>query len=218
MGRVYNALSFNAIDPRLFHSTCSSSTRHVYAMRQFRVSALFTLALEVVHGANRTSAGLAWPNGLWVPMAGFNSPNTSISSYYTWSPDPVIPPNASSPLDDVPFPFIPMLWGCNSTYTEPWSSAVENNFQGVNLTSDRAILGFNEPNIEGQSNCSPEEAAQAWKTYLEPLRDQGYRLGSPAVTSGQSGSDWFSSWLEACDGDCNFDFITLHWVRTARGR
>jgi len=31
---------------------------------------------NLVLGANIASAGLAWPNDLWVPMAGSTSPNT----------------------------------------------------------------------------------------------------------------------------------------------
>jgi hypothetical protein len=151
-------------------------------------------------------------------MAGFTGSGTHISSYYNWSPSPDIPPAASSSLYDVPFPFIPMLWGCNETYTGPFSSAVASNFSNVNLTSDRAVLGFNEPDIAGQSDCTPSQAAQVWREFLEPLRYQGYRLGSPAVTSGSSGKRWMVEWFEACNGSCNPDFITLHWVRALKKR
>lgn len=147
-----------------------------------------------------------------VPMAGFTGDGTLISSYYNWSPYPVIPSSRDSSLYDVPFTFVPMLWGCNSTYIEPFLKQVANNFSDVDLTPKRDILGFNEPNQIGQAECSPEEAAQTWIEVIEPLKSQGYRLGSPAVTSGDSGKSWMARWYEACNGSCNPDFTALHWV------
>jgi hypothetical protein len=159
-----------------------------------------------------SKTGLAWPNQLWVPMAGFTASDTRISSYYNWSPNANTPSSRQRPLFDTPFPFIPMLWGCNSTYTEPFQEAVRNNFSNVMLTNERDILGFNEPEITGQSECTPQEAVDAWLEYLEPLREQGYRLGSPAVTSGDFGKEWFREWWRLCDGRCHPDFVALHWV------
>lgn len=105
-----------------------------------------------------------------------------------------------------------MLWGCNSTYIEPFLKQVANNFSEVALTRKRDILGFNEPNQIGQAECSPEEAAQTWIEAIEPLKLQGYRLGSPAATSGDSGKEWMARWYEACNGSCNPDFTAVHWV------
>lgn len=99
---------------------------------------------------------------------------------------------------------------------EPWQEAVRNNFSDVMLTNERDVLGFNEPEITGQSECTPQEAVDAWLEHLEPLRDQGYRLGSPAVTSGSYGSEWYAEWWRLCDGRCHPDFIALHWVRGRR--
>ena len=107
-----------------------------------------------------------------------------------------------------------MLWGCNATYTDPFSKALATDtpFGGVNLTSQRDVLGFNEPEIQGQADCTPEQAASTWREVLEPLKERGYRLGSPAVTSGDMGREWLEQWYEACAGGCNPDFIALHWV------
>ncbi|KAL7422801.1 hypothetical protein Q5752_002097 [Cryptotrichosporon argae] len=140
-------------------------------------------------------------------MTGFESPNTTITSYYNWSPDPV----SSTSTDPVDFPFIPMLWGCNSTYFAPFEAALNASFAGANLTGQREVLGFNEPEQAEQSDCTPQQAADAWMTYLEPLRSQGYRLGSPAVTTGSTGNTWLLDWYAACNGGCNPDFLALHW-------
>lgn len=174
--------------------------------------ALLAMAHEALAYDPNSKTGLAWPNQLWVPMAGFTASDTRISSYYNWSPTPQIPSNRQRPLFDVPFPFIPMLWGCNVTYTRPFQEAVAGNFSDVMLTNQREVLGFNEPEITGQSECTPQEAVDAWIEFLEPLKSQGYRLGSPAVTSGDFGREWFREWWRLCDGRCNPDFIPVHWV------
>lgn len=48
-----------------------------------------------------------------------------------------------------------------------------------------------------------------WKTYLEPLRSRGIRLGSPAPSSAPSGKTWLQAFLAACAGGCTVDFIAL---------
>jgi hypothetical protein len=193
-------------------------------VRLVGTAALCVLCASLVRAAKSGKAGLAWPNSVWVPMAGFTNGNSTIdwlvsskpvitmliSRYYNWAPDPVIP-NTRNPLYSVPFDFVPMLWAPNSTYLEPFLEAVANNFSDVNLTPQRDILAFNEPNQVGQADCTPQEAAQVWAQHLEPLKTQGYRLGSPAVTSAPDGMDWMQEWLRACNGSCNPDFIAVHW-------
>nr|XP_018261506.1 uncharacterized protein I303_05944 [Kwoniella dejecticola CBS 10117]OBR83664.1 hypothetical protein I303_05944 [Kwoniella dejecticola CBS 10117] len=175
------------------------------------LTSLIVLPPALALNDNLTGPGLAWPNQLWVPMGGFTSPGTTISSYYTWGPDPIIPPKNSSRIWDIPFPFVPMLWGCNDTYIRPFQSALWNNFSDVPLTPKKDILGFNEPDHPGQALCSPQQAAIVWREVLEPLRYQGYRVGSPAVTSGEAGRQWMRDWYAACQGACNPDFLALHW-------
>ena len=164
---------------------------------------------QITLAANSTAAGLAWPNKLWVPMGGFTAPNTSISSYYTWSAEPVIPGSHHPSTYDVPFEFIPMLWGCNDTYIKPFNTALDANFYNVALTQQRDILGFNEPDLDVQSNCTPADAARVWIQNIEPLRSRGYRLGAPVPAGGK---EWLQEWFAACNGGCNPDFMTVHWV------
>ncbi|WVR00018.1 hypothetical protein IAU59_007160 [Kwoniella sp. CBS 9459] len=176
---------------------------------------LFTRVLPLALALNENvgGPGLAWANGNWVPMGGFTSTNpmTQISSYYNWSPFPTIPAENSTEKWDVPFPFVPMLWGCTAAYTDPFIQQVNNNFSHVQLTNGRAILGFNEPDHPQQALCSPQEAADVWRNVLEPLKYKGYRLGSPSVTSGEAGRQWMQEWYDACQGGCNPDFLALHW-------
>lgn len=65
---------------------------------------------------------------------------------------------------------------------------------------------------------TPEDGAQMWKTYLEPLRAQGVRLGSPAPSSAPSGKTWLQAFLTACAGGCTVDFIALRTSFTAHLR
>lgn len=156
--------------------------------------------------------GLAWPNANWVPMGGFTSPKSRISSYYNWSPTPL--PPASSPASQWlnPFPFIPMLWGCTPAHEADFLSSLRRNWDGRNLTADKAILGFNEPDLSAQANCTPQQGADVWRRVLQPLKKQGYRVGSPAVTNGPDGQRWLAEWWAACQGGCDPDFMTIHWV------
>lgn len=65
------------------------------------------------------------------------------------------------------------------------------------------------PQQSGQANMTPEQGASLWRTYLEPLKSQSIRLGSPAPSSAPSGKAWLQDWLGACAGGCNPDFIAL---------
>jgi hypothetical protein len=48
-----------------------------------------------------------------------------------------------------------------------------------------------------------------WKTYLEPLKAAGIRLGSPATTSSPTGKVWLQDFLTACAGGCTVDYVVL---------
>ena len=78
--------------------------------------------------------------------------------YYTWSPWPV-----KTGLE-----FVPMLWGTDQL--SDWDSSINQTIQNLHVTH---ALGFNEPEISGQSNISPSDAATLWKAHLEPLKAQG---------------------------------------------
>ncbi|KAJ4483820.1 glycosyl hydrolase catalytic core-domain-containing protein [Lentinula aciculospora] len=145
---------------------------------------------------NTSKAGLAWPNGDADDIHQYLTTG-KVSWYYTWSPDAISSPNIE---------FVPMLWGNNSA--DNFSSTINNTISSNNVT---AILGMNEPQQSGQSELTPAQGAELWKTYLEPLKSQGIRLGSPAPSSAPSGKIWIQDFLTACNGSCTVDFIALHW-------
>ncbi|RDB16884.1 Alkali-sensitive linkage protein 1 [Hypsizygus marmoreus] len=118
------------------------------------------------------------------------------SRYYSWSPYAV----------ETDLEFVPMLWGQKSV--NQFSSTIK---QTISQLGVKAVLGMNEPQERGQSNLTPEEGAEMWKAYLEPLRAQGVRLGSPAPSSAPSSKTWLQAFLAACAGGCTVDFIALHY-------
>lgn len=183
------------------------------------LTALVYILLNVLPLATADKPGLAWANSLWVPMSGFTHPRprSRISSYYTWEPDPIIPPPGRSSEWDIPYPFVPMLWGCSDALIGSFQAALNRNFDNQPLTNDRAILGFNEPDLRAQAWCSPEDAARVWRDVLQPLKRRGYRVGSPSVTNGPEGREWLSRWFQACAGGCDPDFMTVHWVSLWHG-
>ena len=99
-----------------------------------------------------------------------------------------------------------MLWG--KSQTSQWDSTINQTIRDLHVTH---VLGFNEPEIEGQSNISPADGADLWKAHIEPLRAQGLKLGSPAPSGAPAGKQWLLDWMDACGGGCTVDFIALHW-------
>ncbi|KZP34401.1 glycoside hydrolase family 128 protein [Athelia psychrophila] len=165
------------------------------------MSMLFRRALGIflaIHGCRAASkAGLAWPNGPYVNISQFTA-SGGVSWYYTWSPD--------SGNIDTDLEFVPMLWGYDQV--ADFSANINQTIANNHVSH---ILAMNEPEQPTQSNMTPAQGAQMWQTYLEPLRAQGVRLGSPAPSSAPAGLTWIQDFLAACNGGCTVDFIVLHW-------
>jgi len=97
-----------------------------------------------------------------------------------------------------------MLWGTKQI--SAFTSLVKPGYANV-------ALGFNEPDHPGQAEMGTGQAADVWRQYLAPLKNQGYYLVSPAVTSAPKGKTWLQGFMNACNG-CNVDAIALHWYGT----
>jgi len=158
----------------------------------------FSYAHPTIHSrtvTNSSKAGLAWSNGNSIDVSQYETTG-KVSWYYTWSSYSI----------NTDLEFVPMLWG--QTSEGDFSSTINQTISDLKPT---AVLGMNEPQETGQSNLTPEQGVAMWKTYLEPLRSQGLRLGSPAPSSAPSGKTWLQDFLTACSGECTVDFIALHW-------
>ena len=128
-----------------------------------------------------------------------DSPNIfsggKVSWIYNWSPYRTSTPGIE---------FIPMLWGIDQNHD---GNQFINQAKGA-----KVVLGFNEPERRDQANIDPVVAARAWKQFIEPLRAQGVRLGSPAIASTDEGLKWMQQFLnELSRVGGRIDFLALHW-------
>jgi len=114
--------------------------------------------------------------------------NANLGWYYNWRPFEKI-----GPVSDVEF--VPMFW-CASDVTP-------ENLATVQKSEATHVLGFNEPDMPGQANMTPEECMEHWPK-LMTLKQ---RLGSPAPAD----STWIDKFLpEAIRRGLRIDFICLH--------
>ncbi|EUC57603.1 glycoside hydrolase catalytic core protein [Rhizoctonia solani AG-3 Rhs1AP] len=170
-------------------------------MSTFLISLLVVAAVTAAPDTLLTGgskAGLGWGGGGEISQfeAG------KVSWYYTWAPTSWVQPRPN-------IEYVPMLWGGKDV------SAFAKAVTGASIASNgwTHILGMNEPQEPSQSNMSPADAANMWKTYLEPLKagNPNLRLGSPAPSSRPNGIQWIFDFLGNCNGGCTVDFIALHY-------
>ncbi|KAJ7040733.1 glycosyl hydrolase catalytic core-domain-containing protein [Mycena alexandri] len=147
-----------------------------------------------------SKAGIAGGGDADTDMQQFTT-SGKVSWYYEWS--------VSSDVSNTDLEFVPMLWGQKDV--AQWTDASDGINATISQHKPTAVLGFNEPQETGQSNLTPQQGADLWKTYIEPLHAQGLRLGSPAPSSAPSGKTWIQDFLTACAGACTVDFIALHY-------
>jgi hypothetical protein len=126
-----------------------------------------------------------------------NLPNMNLSWYYNWNHDQ--PQNT-------PLEYVPQFW--NGVGTEKMNTAEFTDKYSQ-------ILGFNEPDLQQESNISPQEAADLWKKYFIPNRNK-IRIGSPVMCHSWLYDDatntysdtWLSQFMDLVDNQV--DFIVLH--------
>ncbi|KLO12832.1 glycoside hydrolase [Schizopora paradoxa] len=104
--------------------------------------------------------------------------------------------------------YLPMLWNSSQANVQKFQNTVKAGYA-------KYVLGFNEPDLAQQANMSPQQAAQAWIQYIEPLRSQGYSLISPVGSGGPQGKQWMTEFLQACNGGCTLDGMAVHYYGTS---
>lgn len=108
--------------------------------------------------------------------------------YYNWRPFEKI-----GPVADIEF--VPMFW-CASDVTP-------ENLTSVRKSKATHVLGFNEPDMPGQANMTPEECMAHWPE----LMTLPQRLGSPAPADAK----WLDQFMpEAMRRGLRIDFLCLH--------
>jgi putative glycosyl hydrolase len=138
-------------------------------------------------GAKSAKRGIAYD--LATP-ADLSALAPGVSWWYNWSPRP----NASVPADYATryaMDFYPMLWDGNFNAADvvSWMTA----HPGV-----KYLLVLNEPNLPGQANMTPEQAAQLWPRYEAVATQTGTSIVGPAITWGtMPGYEDPVAWLDA---------------------
>jgi len=108
--------------------------------------------------------------------------------YYNWRPAPKIAPAPG-------VEFVPMFWSAADVTSE--------NLAAVAQSSATHVLGFNEPDMAGQSAMTPEECLELWPQLMKLPQ----RLGSPAPAE----AGWLDRFLpEARRRGLRIDFLCLH--------
>lgn len=176
-------------------------------------SLLLTLAFTAALGAQAQSTtpkrGLVYIPSAIFPKddAIFLGAKNAMTWYYGYtSKAPAAVVGTAAALE-----FVPMLWGDG---TNSFISDVRNAVPKV-----KYVLAFNEPDMItdwGGSNITPQRAADAFKSYIQPLATNGVKLGAPAVSGASWGRDWLVDFMKACTG-CQIDFIPLHWYGDFNG-
>ncbi|KAI9001195.1 glycosyl hydrolase catalytic core-domain-containing protein [Trametes punicea] len=138
----------------------------------------------------------AWGDGNDPSLANFKTEH--VVGLYDWGVD------KPTDADKLGYQFWPMLWGGDQDKIDAFEAAIKPGYGTI-------ILGFNEPNEQGQSNMTPQDAADLWKKHIEPKRAMGYKLCSPAMSSRPNGQQWMQEFMQACGNECTIDYQCLHW-------
>lgn len=104
--------------------------------------------------------------------------------------------------------FVPMLWGTSKGFPATWAESAQKAID----SGSKAFLSFNEPDIGGQAELSPEAAAKGHIELMNPWAGK-VRISSPSVSNSGSpnqGLDWMQKFFNACNGQCKVDFLALH--------
>lgn len=106
--------------------------------------------------------------------------------------------------------FVPMLHDLSSMFTSVWSTEAN---AAINSGSTH-LLGFNEPDNSGTgaTNIDVATALAGWGQYMQPFAGTNIKLGAPAVSSGDTGLVWLTSFLtSAKKSGYQINFVPIHW-------
>ena len=146
-------------------------------------------------------------------LADLQAVAAGVSWWYDWGaqPDAALPSGAASQAG---MDFIPMLW--NASYD---AAAVEAYIEAhANI---KYLLVLNEPNLTGQANLTPAQAAAAWPGYEAVAAATGAKIVGPAVTWGTMPNYgdpvvWLDAFIAAYQSanrgrSPQIDYLAFHW-------
>jgi hypothetical protein len=136
-----------------------------------------------------------------------------VSWWYNWAASP----NAAVPTDYASkygMEYDPMLWNFNFNAADIEAYLQAN--PGI-----KYLLVLNEPNLTGQANVTPQQAAQQWPQYEAVAAQTGVKIVGPAMTWGDMTNYndpvvWLDSFYvayERANGGRapEVDYLAFHW-------
>lgn len=128
-----------------------------------------------------------------VPRANANMAALHVGWYYNWGTSP----NGETRG----IQFVPMIWAHANVNPQELHAAIESGAG--------TLLGFNEPDVQSQSNMTVEQAIADWPQ----LQATGLRLGSPASGTGDDTqtNGWLARFMAQIKAHgYRVDFICIH--------
>ncbi len=116
-----------------------------------------------------------WPGVGHQRQLGPNVAKGLIKWYWHWQDGP------NSRFNGI-LEFVPCYWG--PKYNSQWAQRKNE----MNANPPKALLGFNEPDISGQSNLDPQTAANLWMQEISRGRSAASVIGSPRSCGTRTGS------------------------------
>lgn len=116
--------------------------------------------------------------------------------YYNWT---------DNPMEKIPrtVEFVPMVFGWFGDKDGKESQRIANLKKTANA---RYLLGYNEPDGEGQANLPVKKALDGWPILMK----SGLPLGSPAAVHAED--TWMRDFMAgAAARGYRVDFVTIHW-------
>ncbi|HEY0339301.1 MAG TPA: glycosyl hydrolase, partial [Steroidobacteraceae bacterium] len=136
-----------------------------------------------------------------------------VSWWYNWSPQP----NTGVPSDyltQYQMDFYPMIWGSNYNVNSVETYLLAN-------PKIKYLLVMNEPNLTGQSNLTPQQAAALWPDFEAISAKTGVKIVGPAITWGTMPNYtdpvvWLDAFYAAYAAANNnqqpqIDYLAFHW-------
>jgi len=133
-----------------------------------------------------------------------NPADMNLGWYYDWGTQSFKEMNEKNKaFDDLEF--VPMIYGEGGLKTE--------TFSRIKKAGYKYLLGFNEPDLQWESNIRSNIAASRWKNYFVPNKGN-LRLGSPAISTASSvvESKWWDEYWKglSVNDKANTTFIAIH--------
>ncbi|KAK7002316.1 Glyco-hydro-cc domain-containing protein [Favolaschia claudopus] len=178
------------------------------------ITAFITIALALTSSSFAAPAavkrkgpgkrGLCWPfyNGSLDP-AKLNDNQGTVNLIYDY--ETFLPPTKTGKNGGLNFIGMQRCMDCDSSPIKQLAARQKQN-------GFSTLFTLNEPDING---ISPKTAATWYKQNINPMK---IKKALPAVTSSTNpnqGLGWLKQMLDACAGQCFFDYINLHHYGTS---